>query len=98
MTERDIEAVISVSTPPRPRSAVGLRVPMILVTAGNGWFLHQFLSPSLNTRRTNGAGPGLKQGAAHGGDLPGHSENNRGGNPDRVRISGSECFDGGYGI
>jgi 2,4-dienoyl-CoA reductase-like NADH-dependent reductase (Old Yellow Enzyme family)/thioredoxin reductase len=72
---------------------------MILIHAGHGWLLHQFLSPHLNTRKDKWGGRDIENRArftiavcdavrrAVGPKMP-----------IEVRISGSECYEGGYGI
>lgn len=72
---------------------------MVLVHAGHGWMLHQFVSPILNTRKDKWGGAPIENRArftveickaikaACGRDFP-----------IEVRISGSECYDGGYDI
>jgi len=72
---------------------------MIFIHAGHGWLLHQFLSPNLNTRKDKWGGSDIENRARFTvavcdairkavGPLM----------PIEVRISGSECYDGGYGI
>jgi 2,4-dienoyl-CoA reductase-like NADH-dependent reductase (Old Yellow Enzyme family)/thioredoxin reductase len=72
---------------------------MVTVHAGHGWLLSQFLSPSLNTRHDKWGGSSIENRArltvavldairaALGRAFP-----------IEVRISGSEVYDGGYGI
>ena len=72
---------------------------MVLVHAGHGWMLHQFLSPITNTRTDKWGGPSVENRArllvtiidriheACGRDFP-----------VEVRMSGSECYEGGFGI
>lgn len=71
---------------------------MIMVHAGHGWLLQQFLSPYLN-HRTDEYGGSFENrvrlarevmAAVRGAVGPGF--------PIEVRISGSELFDGGYGV
>ena len=71
---------------------------MILIHAGHGWGLHQFLSPSLNTRKDKWGGslenrcryPAAVCEAVRKAVGPGF--------PIEVRISASECYAGGYDI
>jgi 2,4-dienoyl-CoA reductase-like NADH-dependent reductase (Old Yellow Enzyme family) len=72
---------------------------MVTIHAGHGWLLHQFMSPLTNTRKDKWGGSAVenrmrlplaiveairrKVGPAF---------------PIEIRISGSECYDGGYGI
>ena len=72
---------------------------MVMLHAGHGWFFHQFLSPTTNTRKDKWGGPDIENRAritiatcdairkAVGPKFP-----------IEIRISGSECFDGGYDI
>ncbi len=80
------------------RTAVRCGFGAIMIHAGHGWLLHQFLSPR-NTRKDIWGGPSIENRArltiavcdavrkAVGPRIP-----------VEVRISGSEGFDGGYGI
>lgn len=72
---------------------------MVLVHAGHGWMLHQFLSPITNTRTDKWGGTDVENrcrllitiiDGIHKACGPGF--------PVEVRISGSECYDGGFGI
>ncbi len=81
------------------KAAKTLGFGMVLIHAGHGWMLSQFLSPYLNTRTDKWGGApienrtrmliaicdGIKKACGKGF-------------PIEVRISGSECYDGGYGI
>ena len=72
---------------------------MVLLHGGHGWLISQFLSPSLNTRKDKWGGSDIENRArlavealkairkAVGPDFP-----------IEMRISGSECYAGGYGI
>ena len=71
----------------------------ILIHAGHGWLLHQFLSPVTNTRTDRWGGPDVENrarlvvsvcDAIHKALGPAF--------PIEVRISGSECYDGGFDI
>jgi len=71
---------------------------MIMVHAGHGWLLHQFLSPYLN-HRTDEYGGSLENRIRLAKEvLTSVREAVGPGFPIEVRISGSELFDGGYGI
>jgi 2,4-dienoyl-CoA reductase-like NADH-dependent reductase (Old Yellow Enzyme family) len=95
MTERDIEAVIG-KYAAAARAAVDCGFRMILVHAGHGWFLHQFLSPSLNTRKDKWGGPAVENRARLTVEVCRAVRRAVGPNiPIEVRISGSECCDGG---
>ena len=72
---------------------------MVLLHGGHGWLISQFLSKTLNTRRDKWGGPDIENRSrlaieilkairkAVGNDFP-----------IEMRMSGSECYDGGYGI
>jgi 2,4-dienoyl-CoA reductase-like NADH-dependent reductase (Old Yellow Enzyme family)/thioredoxin reductase len=72
---------------------------MVMIHGGHGWLISQFLSPSINTRKDKWGGPDIENRSricveilkavrkAVGPDFP-----------IEMRISGSECYDGGYGI
>ncbi len=71
---------------------------MIMVHAGHGWLLHQFLSPYLN-HRTDEYGGSLENRIRIVREVLASVRNAVGpGFPVEVRLSGSELFDGGYGI
>ncbi len=72
---------------------------MVTVHAGHGWLLHQFLSPLTNTRTDKWGGPDVENrtrliiavcDAIRKEVGPGF--------PIEIRLSGSECYDGGFGI
>lgn len=72
---------------------------MILIHAGHGWLLQQFLSPQLNRRRDKWGGPDIENRARLTVAICDAVRRVIGpGMPIEVRISGSECYDGGYGI
>ncbi|MDR0874898.1 MAG: FAD-dependent oxidoreductase [Clostridiales Family XIII bacterium] len=72
---------------------------MVMIHSAHGWLLHQFLSPSMNTRKDKWGGPSIENRmrfpllvvdrirAAVG---PGF--------PIEYRMSGAECTDGGYDV
>ena len=71
---------------------------MIMVHAGHGWLLHQFLSPYLN-HRTDEYGGSLENRVRIVREVLASVRNAVGPDfPVEVRLSGSELFDGGYGI
>lgn len=71
---------------------------MIMVHAGHGWLLHQFLSPYLN-HRTDEYGGSLENRIRLAKEVLTSVRNAVDeGFPIEVRLSGSELFDGGYGI
>ncbi len=72
---------------------------MVMIHAGHGWLLHQFLSPKINTRTDKWGGPSIENrtrlliavlDAVREAVGPGF--------PIECRISGSECYDGGFDI
>jgi len=70
----------------------------IVLHAGHGWQLSQFLSPTLNTRKDMWGGPSIENRARF---MLAACDSIRRRCPDltlEVRISGSECYEGGYGI
>ena len=72
---------------------------MILIHAGHGWLLHQFLSPQLNTRKDKWGGAPVENRARLLLSVCDAVRKEVGaGFPIEVRISGSECYDGGFGL
>lgn len=72
---------------------------MVLVHAGHGWMLHQFLSPLTNTRKDKWGGQDVENRARLLISICDAIHKRCGeGFPIEVRISGSECYDGGFGI
>lgn len=72
---------------------------MVTVHAGHGWLLQQFLSPYLNTRTDRWGGPDIENRARLLVSVCDAIKKAVGRVfPIEVRISGSECYDGGYGI
>ena len=72
---------------------------MVTVHAGHGWLLHQFLSPLTNTRRDKWGGADIENRARLPIEIFKAIRKAVGpGFPIEVRISGSECYDGGFGI
>ncbi|MCL2409275.1 MAG: NAD(P)/FAD-dependent oxidoreductase [Oscillospiraceae bacterium] len=72
---------------------------MVTVHAGHGWLLHQFLSPKTNTRRDKWGGPDIENRARFVVAVCDAIRKAVGpGFPIEIRISGSECYDGGYDI
>lgn len=71
---------------------------MIMVHAGHGWLIHQFLSPYLN-HRTDEYGGTLENRIRFAREVLQSVRDAVGpGFPIELRLSGSELFDGGYGI
>ena len=74
-------------------------VGMIFVHAGHGWLLHQFLSPTLNTRKDKWGGPDIENRARLAVAVLDAIRKAVGPSiPIEVRISGSEGYEGGYDI
>ena len=72
---------------------------MVTVHAGHGWLLHQFLSPITNTRTDKWGGPDIENRARLTIEVCKAIRKAVGpGFPIEVRISGSECYDGGFGL
>ena len=72
---------------------------MVTVHAGHGWLLHQFLSPITNTRTDKWGGTDIENRARIVIEICKAIRNAVGrGFPLEIRISGSECYDGGFGI
>lgn len=71
---------------------------MALIHAGHGWGLHQFLSPVTNTRTDQWGGSPENRARIVLAIIDGIHRRLGRGFPVEVRISGSECFEGGYGI
>ena len=72
---------------------------MVLIHAGHGWMLHQFVSPILNTRKDKWGGAPIENRARFTVEVCKAIKRACGASfPIEVRISGSECYDGGYGI
>ena len=72
---------------------------MVTVHAGHGWMLHQFLSPITNTRTDKWGGPDIENRARLAIEVFKAIRKAVGpGFPIEARISGSECYDGGFGI
>jgi 2,4-dienoyl-CoA reductase-like NADH-dependent reductase (Old Yellow Enzyme family)/thioredoxin reductase len=72
---------------------------MITIHAGHGWLLSQFLSPSLNTRKDKWGGAPIENRARLAVAVCDAVRKAVGPSfPIEIRISGSECYEGGYGI
>ena len=79
--------------------AKSLGFGMVLVHAGHGWMLHQFLSPITNTRTDKWGGAAVENRCRMLLAICDGIHRRLGaGFPIEVRISGSECYDGGFGI
>ena len=72
---------------------------MVTVHAGHGWLLHQFLSPITNTRSDKWGGADIENRARLTIEVCKAIRKAVGpGFPIEIRISGSECYDGGFGL
>ena len=72
---------------------------MILLHGGHGWLISQFLSKTLNTRRDKWGGPDIENRSRIAIEILKAIRKAVGPEfPIEMRISGSECYDGGYGI
>ncbi|MDI3536186.1 MAG: hypothetical protein PWP16_228 [Eubacteriaceae bacterium] len=72
---------------------------MVTIHAGHGWMLHQFLSPLTNTRTDEWGGKGVENRARLLITICDAIKKALGkGFPIEVRMSGSECYGGGFGI
>jgi 2,4-dienoyl-CoA reductase-like NADH-dependent reductase (Old Yellow Enzyme family)/NADPH-dependent 2,4-dienoyl-CoA reductase/sulfur reductase-like enzyme len=72
---------------------------MVTVHAGHGWLLHQFLSPITNTRTDKWGGKDVENRARLVVAVCEAIRKEVGpGFPIEIRLSGSECYDGGFGI
>lgn len=72
---------------------------MVLIHAGHGWMLHQFLSPITNTRTDKWGGTDVENRARMLlAVCDGIHRRCGAGFPIEVRMSGSECYEGGFGI
>ena len=72
---------------------------MVTLHGGHGWLISQFLSPTLNTRKDKWGGPDIENRSRLAIEILKAIRKAVGpGFPIEMRISGSECYDGGYGI
>ena len=72
---------------------------MIMIHAGHGWLLQQFLSPKINTRKDKWGGSSIENRARFTVSICDAVRKAVGPKmPIEVRISGTEAYDGGYGI
>jgi 2,4-dienoyl-CoA reductase-like NADH-dependent reductase (Old Yellow Enzyme family)/thioredoxin reductase len=72
---------------------------MVMIHAGHGWLLHQFLSPQLNTRKDKWGGADIENRSRLTVEVCKAVRKAVGPSfPVEIRISGSECYEGGYGI
>jgi len=72
---------------------------MVMVHGGHGWLISQFLSPTLNTRKDKWGGPDIENRSRLAVEILKAIRKAVGPDfPIEMRISGNECYDGGYGI
>lgn len=72
---------------------------MVTVHAGHGWLLHQFLSPLTNTRTDKWGGTGVENRSRLVVEICKAIRWEVGsGFPIEIRISGSECYNGGFDL
>ena len=71
---------------------------MVLIHAGHGWGLHQFMSPLINTRKDEWGGSPENRCRIVTSIIDGIHHKLGRGFPVEVRMSGSECYDGGFDI
>lgn len=72
---------------------------MVTIHAGHGWLFSQFMNPNLNTRDDKWGGEPIENRARLTVEVCDAIRARLGRNfPIEVRISGSECYEGGYGI
>ncbi len=98
MTEEFIEYTIE-KYARAARFAKACGFGMVTIHAGHGWLLSQFLSPSLNTRRDKWGGRPIENRARLAVRICDAVRKAVGPSfPIEIRISGSECYEGGYDI
>ena len=98
MPEEQIEKIIDLYAQ-SAKTAKFCGFGMIMIHAGHGWLLQQFLSPQLNTRKDKWGGSDIENRARLTVEICDAVRKVIGPEmPIEVRISGSECYDGGYGI
>lgn len=72
---------------------------MVTLHGGHGWLISQFLSPSLNTRKDKWGGSDIENRSRIAIEILKAIRQAVGNKfPIEFRISGSECYEGGYGI
>ena len=72
---------------------------MVTVHGGHGWLISQFLSPALNTRKDKWGGPDIENRSRLAVEILKAIRKAVGpAFPIEMRISGSECYEGGYAI
>ena len=72
---------------------------MVTIHGAHGWLISQFVNPALNTRKDKWGGAPIENRARLPLEICKAIKRKAGPNfPIEIRISGSECYDGGYGI
>ena len=72
---------------------------MVTIHGGHGWLISQFVNPKLNTRKDRWGGAPIENRARLPVEICKAIRKNVGPNfPIEIRISGSEVYEGGYGI
>lgn len=98
MTEELIERTIA-KYAEAAANAKSLGFGMVTIHAGHGWMFQQFLSPTMNTRTDKWGGADIENRARLLISICDAIKKSAGRSfPIEVRISGSEVYDGGYGI
>lgn len=98
MTEEFIEYTIGMYVK-AARFAKQCGFGMVTVHGGHGWLISQFLSPSLNTRKDKWGGAPIENRARLAVTICDAIRKEVGPSfPIEIRISGSECYAGGYDI
>ncbi|NLM21925.1 MAG: FAD-dependent oxidoreductase [Peptococcaceae bacterium] len=98
MTEEFIEYTIGMYAK-AARFAKQCGFGMLTIHGGHGWLISQFLSPTLNTRKDKWGGAPIENRARLAVAICKAVRKEVGPNfPLEIRISGSECYDGGYDI
>ncbi len=72
---------------------------MVTIHGGHGWLISQFVNPALNTRKDKWGGAPIENRARLAVEICKAIRKKTGPRfPIEMRISGSECYSGGYGI
>ena len=72
---------------------------MVTIHGGHGWLISQFVNPKLNTRKDRWGGAPIENRARLAVEICKAIRKKVGPKfPIEIRISGSECYEGGYGI
>lgn len=72
---------------------------MVTIHGGHGWLISQFVNPQLNTRKDKWGGASIENRSRLAVEICKAIRRKVGPKfPIEIRISGSECYEGGYGI